>query len=1030
MLSDERRRRLEQEKNSLEQSYELQREKIDRLRNAWVIETDPSRKLQYEQQIYKEDNELKRLTDRLEEIEDQLQSQESIPAISELTLGSVLPPVLLLPKPWQKWLLLFFTAIGIAITFHFVVKNQWAAAFLSLVLTLISTLLLVASKFLIEFIAQISQKWDAEQQQLAFRLANKIWSEMELICWELTSQFQAKYYKNLVYTYRTYRTQGLKTPGAFTPDLDKVFVPLRVSSKSPIQMSRGLIQKETSANLKIWDFLAETTAQPAYRCMVVIAPPGYGKTTLLEHLSLTYAKNIQRQQHNLAPKLIPIVLYLRQVSDKITGSQPPSLAQLITKIIKTEDHTLQLDPPNKWFEDRLKGGKCLVMLDGLDEVADKAVRKKVSEWVDVQVRTYPETTFILTSRPYGYDEAPLAQQPFFLEVQPFNLQQMEEFINNWYLQNEIIRQGRKEDPGVQADAKRKANDLIGRIKDNPALASMALNPLLLTMIATVHDNRGALPGLRVELYAEICEVLLARRQEVKKIVYPIQLTATQKQSVLQVLALTLMQEKTREFTSDVGEQIIKQELISVAGNTVQPKDFIKHIEQVSGLLLEKRQDVYEFAHKSFQEFLTALQVKDSNNEQVLIDNIHDSWWDETIRLYAAKNDTSDLIRGAMLNPTIISLRIAYDCLQEGKSVAPPIRQQLESTLLSGLESSDSQIFKLAAEVKLARRLNNFVRIDEQLAIDNDSYITCAEYQLFLDETGEPCQQPHWQSNTFPAGDAKKTITNISWSNANKFCLWLKSWSEKQGLSNNLTESLTFYRLATKDETEQHSIKDDQQFKETGIRLFKFQLPSLYSQLAYYLINGEWQEADVETALIMLQVMNDRNIGGFSEFPCEDLRIIDQLWVYASKGQMGLSLQKSIYQKNKWSKMVEQLKWDKDNFSKVIDAPKGHLPKYPYKITSNDIIEIANLQKQLRQQQQQIYGLKEKSRRLRKSLRELMKKDENMAREKMESLELREISFEEELRLDLINVVRKELLEKKEWKREGEQLAQRLLECNI
>ncbi len=51
MLSDEQRRRLEQEKKSFEQSYELQSEKIARLRNALVIETDPSRKFQYEQQI-------------------------------------------------------------------------------------------------------------------------------------------------------------------------------------------------------------------------------------------------------------------------------------------------------------------------------------------------------------------------------------------------------------------------------------------------------------------------------------------------------------------------------------------------------------------------------------------------------------------------------------------------------------------------------------------------------------------------------------------------------------------------------------------------------------------------------------------------------------------------------------------------------------------------------------------------------------------------------------------------------------------
>ncbi|BAY20238.1 hypothetical protein NIES21_61080 (plasmid) [Anabaenopsis circularis NIES-21] len=1038
MLSDEQRRRLEEEKNSFEQLYKLQNEKIATLRSALVIETDPLRKFRYEHQMKNEETELIRLNGRLDEIERQLQSAQSIPVMSKIARRRVM----FFSKSLHNLLLLFLVAIGLAITVHFVLNNQFAAAILFLVLTLILTLLLIASKFLIQFITHISQKWDAGQQQLASHLANKIWSEMELICWKLTSQFQAKYYKNLVYTYRTYRTQGLKTPGAFTPDLGKVFVPLRVSSKSPIQMSRGLIQKETSGNLKIWDFLAGTNVQPAYRCMVVIAPPGYGKTTLLEHLSLTYAKNLQRQQHNLAPKLIPILLYLRKVSDKIKSSQDPNLAQLITEIVKNEPQSLKLDPPLQWFEDRLKSGKCLVMLDGLDEVADIAVRKKVSEWVDVQVRAYPETTFILTSRPYGYEEAPLAQQPFFLEVQPFNLQQMEEFINNWYLQNEIIRQGRKEDPGVQADAKRKATDLIGRIKYNQALASMALNPLLLTMIATVHDNRGALPGSRVDLYAEICEVLLVRRQDVKGIVYPIQLTATQKQSVLQVLALELMQQETREFTSDIGEQIIKQELISVAGNTVQPKDFLKHIEQASGLLLEKRQDLYEFAHKSFQEYLTAVQVKDSSNEQVLINNINNSWWDETIRLYAAKNDISGLIGAALQNPTIISLRIAYDCLLEGKSVRANIRQQLESTLLSGLDSPDPQIFQLAAEVKLARRLNNFVRIDEQLAIDSDSYITCAEYQLFLNKTGERCQPKHWQSNTFPVGDAKKTITNISWENANKFCLWLKSWSEKQGLNSKLTESLTFYRLATKDETEQHSIKDDQQFKETGIRLFKFQLPSKYSQLAYYLMNGEWLEADLETAWRMLQVMNVRGIGGFSEFPCEDLRIIDQLWVYASKGQWGLSVQKSIYQnfkqklrekgrkKSDWFReSVEQFGWLK-NYEEISKAPSGYLPKITYKIKN---IEIS-VKEMKKKETKTIVGFRERGKggdeRLRQLQEEILKLQRKYRRE-LRGEEWEESERDEKKKKEFWGDV-EEYLGRRNYENinPSEELAQRLIECNI
>lgn len=76
MLSKEQLLRLEQEKNSLTELYQLQHEKVAKIREAWVLETDASNKFKYEQQIKKEANELKRLNDRLDEIEKQLQSVE------------------------------------------------------------------------------------------------------------------------------------------------------------------------------------------------------------------------------------------------------------------------------------------------------------------------------------------------------------------------------------------------------------------------------------------------------------------------------------------------------------------------------------------------------------------------------------------------------------------------------------------------------------------------------------------------------------------------------------------------------------------------------------------------------------------------------------------------------------------------------------------------------------------------------------------------------------------------------------------
>ena len=78
MLSEKQRRRLEEERDSYEKLYRLQSEKVAKIRNALIIETDPSRKFQYEHQIQEQENELKKLDDKINEIEVALESIESL----------------------------------------------------------------------------------------------------------------------------------------------------------------------------------------------------------------------------------------------------------------------------------------------------------------------------------------------------------------------------------------------------------------------------------------------------------------------------------------------------------------------------------------------------------------------------------------------------------------------------------------------------------------------------------------------------------------------------------------------------------------------------------------------------------------------------------------------------------------------------------------------------------------------------------------------------------------------------------------
>jgi len=89
------------------------------------------------------------------------------------------------------------------------------------------------------------------------------------------------------------------------------------------------------------------------------------------------------------------------------------------------------------------------------------------------------------------------------------------------------------------------------------------------------------------------------------------------------------------------------------------------------------------------------------------------------------------------------------------------------------------------------------RIDENTYID-DSLVTCAEYQLFIDEMreqGKYYQPDHWSSYQFPQGQAREPILGVRISDVKTFCDWLTKrdivkWS---------------YRLPTFIETRQHPL---------------------------------------------------------------------------------------------------------------------------------------------------------------------------------------------------------------------------------
>src|SRR5205085_4107011 len=286
-------------------------------------------------------------------------------------------------------------------------------------------------------------------------------------------------------------------------------------------------------------------------------------------------------------------------------------------------------------------------------------------------------------------------------------------VGGWYLANEIKSSGNEDNREVRERAERDAQDLMRRLRGLPALSALTVNPLLLTMIAMVHRFKGSLPGKRGGLYADICEVLLGRWQETKGL--PDTLSAAQKLVVLRPLAAGMMTRRIRDIKTDDAVALVEPHLKRV-GYADRPDVFLDNLESGSGLFLEREPGLWSFAHLTFQEYLTAahwLEEKATDCDWGAMAD--DSWWHETLRLYAAQGNATLIVQACLEKNTVAALIVAADCLDEAREVEAAVRHTAEARLIADLESPDAARRRLAAEVKLSRRLKSLYWIDDQRA---------------------------------------------------------------------------------------------------------------------------------------------------------------------------------------------------------------------------------------------------------------------------------------------------------------------------
>jgi len=245
--------------------------------------------------------------------------------------------------------------------------------------------------------------------------------------------------------------------------------------------------------------LSQTTAGK----LVILGDPGIGKTTLMSYFAVMLARK-QPEKLGLTAQVdwLPILLRIRDLARVPDMGILEFIEQFAQKNLSVA--TL----PVGFFEHWLKEGKALILLDGLDEVANPAKREEIVDKIRCFLGQFQQNRAIITSRPAGYrrDFFHTTEFPHYW-LQKFDEEQIQLFIEQWY--NSRIR-----DP---KEAQRCKDSLKEALEEQQRIQLLAQNPLLLTIIALIHRYEAYLPRKRYKLYDRAVKTLLTNWEKRKDV---------------------------------------------------------------------------------------------------------------------------------------------------------------------------------------------------------------------------------------------------------------------------------------------------------------------------------------------------------------------------------------------------------------------------------------------------------------------------------------------------------------------------------
>lgn len=357
---------------------------------------------------------------------------------------------------------------------------------------------------------------------------------------------------------------------------------------------------------------------------VILGDPGSGKSSLLQYLALEWVEDKTAK--------LPLLIELREFAIN------PS-ANFLEFLHQGRGVDWQFD--QQQLHQHLLESPTLVMFDGLDEVFDRATQATVIDDIIRFSQKYPKAQVLVTSRIIGYNPDRLQHSDFrHFTLQSLDTDEIHEFIDRWYDLS----------MGSDPDKVRLKQRLKDAIANSKAIANLADNPLLLTMMAIL-NRRQELPRDRADLYDQASRVLLYHWDvDHKRLQLPMDaIGRREKQEMLRLVA----------YEMQAGEEGLKGNLIGsdrltrILTDYLRDQGFSEPREKANLLIQQFRErnfilcyrgaDTYGFMHRTFLEYFCAVEIVyrfekqqtltfEQLRDEVFGQHWQDESWHEVLRL--------------------------------------------------------------------------------------------------------------------------------------------------------------------------------------------------------------------------------------------------------------------------------------------------------------------------------------------------------------------------------------------------------------